>query len=74
MLKVEGGYMDYYQNIKQLIEDNIILKKKNRMIEENHTLKTYFEVGKNIVEAQGGDTKAQYGNDLINRWSVSLTI
>lgn len=65
--------MDYYGNIKKLIEDNIVLKKKNRMVEENHTLKTYFEVGKNIVEAQGGEKRAKYGDNLIKDWSIKLS-
>lgn len=65
--------MNYYENIKKLIEDNIVLQKTHKLIEENNTLKTYFEVGKNIVEAQGGEARAKYGNDLINKWSISLT-
>ena len=65
--------MNYYENIKTLIENNIILQKTHKLIEENNTLKTYFEVGKSIVEAQGGESRAKYGNELINKWSVSLT-
>ena len=65
--------MNYYENIKKLIEDNIVLQKTHKLIEETNTLKTYFEVGKNIVEAQGGESRAKYGNELINKWSVNLT-
>lgn len=25
------------------------------------------------MEAQGGESRAKYGNELINKWSVSLT-
>lgn len=57
--------MDYYKNIKNLIEKDIILKKKHRLIENNSTLKTYYEIGRNIVEAQGGEIRAKYGNGLI---------
>ena len=47
--------MDYLNNIKKLIEDNIVLKKKNRLYEDNHTLNTYFEIGRLLVDAQGGE-------------------
>ena len=36
--------MDYLNNIKQLIEKDIVLKKKYRLIENNSTLSTYFEL------------------------------
>ena len=65
--------MDYLKNIKELIEENIILIKKNRLYEENHRLNTYFNIGKLIVEAQGGEIRAKYGNGLIKEWSKELT-
>lgn len=63
----------YLNNIKELIEEDIILVKKNRLYEDNHKLRTYFNIGKLIVEAQGGSEHARYGNDLINKWSDELT-
>jgi len=65
--------MEYLNNIKQLIEKDIVLRKKNRFIENNSTLKTYFEIGRLIVEAQGGKERAKYGNGLIKNWSKILT-
>ena len=65
--------MDYLNNIKELIESDIVLKKKHRLIENNSTLTTYYEIGKLIVEAQGGETRAKYGNGLIKEWSNELT-
>lgn len=65
--------MEYLNNIKQLIEKDIVLRKKNRLIENNSTLKTYFEIGRLIVEAQGGKERAKYGNGLIKNWSKILT-
>lgn len=65
--------MDYYKNIQNLIEKDIVLKKKHKLIENDFTLKTYYEIGKNIVEAQGGKKHAKYGNNLINKWSKGLT-
>ena len=65
--------MEYLKSIKKLIENDIVLKKKHRLIEHNSTLNTYFEIGKLIVEAQGGEKRAKYGNGLIKTWSIILT-
>ena len=65
--------MNYLDDIKNLIEKDIVLKKKYRLIEENSRLNTYFEIGRLIVEAQGGETRAKYGNSLIKEWSKELT-
>jgi len=65
--------MNYLNNIKELIEKDIVLKKKHRLIETSSTLNTYFEIGRLIVEAQGGNTRAKYGNGLIKEWSKELT-
>ena len=65
--------MNYLNNIKALIEKDIVLKKKHKLIEENSKLTTYFKIGKLIVEAQGGESRAKYGNGLINEWSKELT-
>ena len=65
--------MNYLDNIKELIENDIVLKKKHKLIEENSTLNTYFEIGKLIIEAQGGEERAKYGNGLIKEWSKELT-
>jgi len=65
--------MNYLDNIKNLIEKDIVLKKKHKLIENNSTLNTYFEIGKLIIEAQGGKDKAKYGDGLIKEWSKELT-
>ena len=65
--------MEYLDNIKTLIEKDIVLKKKHKLIEENNTLNTYFEIGKLLIEAQGGEKRAKYGNQLIKEWSEELT-
>ena len=33
----------------------------------------YFEIGKLLIEAQGGEERAKYGNGLIKEWSIELT-
>ena len=65
--------MEYLKTIKELIEKDIVLKKKHRLIENNSTLATYFEIGRLIVEAQGGEKRAKYGNGLKKEWSEVLT-
>ena len=63
----------YYEEIEHLIKRNEI-DKKVRRLEENQTLaETYWQIGKIIVEAQGGCERAKYGNELIKKWSVKLT-
>ena len=65
--------MNYLNDIKNLIEKDIVLKKKHRLIEDNYTLNTYFEIGRLLVLAQGGEKRAKYGNGLIKEWSKELT-
>ena len=33
----------------------------------------YFEIGRLLVEAQGGEERAKYGNGLFKEWSIELT-
>ena len=65
--------MKYLDSIKELIEKDIVLKRKHKLIENNSTLTTYFEIGKLLVEAQGGENRAKYGNGIIKEWSKELT-
>ena len=64
---------EYLEEIEHLIKKNEISKKVRRL-EENHSLvETYWQIGRLIVEAQGGSTRAKYGNELIKKRSVKLT-
>ena len=63
----------YYKEIEHLIKRNEI-NKRVRKLEENQTLvTTYWEIGKILVEAQGGSSRVKYGNELIKKWSKKLT-
>ena len=65
--------MNYYNQVNTLIED-LEVNKKVRILQNNlETLLTYWNIGKLIVEAQGGTTRAKYGNKLIKEWSEKLT-
>ena len=61
--------MNYYKEIKNLIEE-----KEVRYLESNkETIKTYYEIGRLLIKAQGGEEKAKYGDGLIKKWSEKLT-
>ena len=63
----------YYNEIEHLIKKNEISKRARRLEENNDTVTNYWNVGRLIVEAQGGESRAKYGNELIKKWSVRLT-
>lgn len=65
--------MDYYNEIKNLIEIKEINTKVRNLEENNDTLKTYYEIGKLLIKAQGGEKRAKYGDNLIKDWSVKLS-
>ena len=63
----------YFKNIRGLIENNLVEEKKQDISKNHHKLKTYYNVGKEIVEAQGGEERAKYGNELIKKYSRKLS-
>lgn len=65
--------MNYFEEIEQYIKKNEV-NKRTRILEENYdTLENYWNIGKLIVEAQGGEKRAKYGNGLIKEWSNIYT-
>ena len=65
--------MNYYNEIKETLVKNEIYKKVKDYSKNKSDLNAYFEVGRLIVEAQGGEKYAKYGNELIKKWSIKLT-
>ncbi len=64
--------MNYYESIKQeFINNEINRKVKNYSINKSD-LNTYYNVGKMLIEAQGGESRAKYGNGLIKEYSKRL--
>jgi len=63
----------HYKNNRTLIENNLVEVKKNQISINHHTLLTYHNVGKELIEAQGGKEGAKYGNKLIKEYSIMLT-
>ena len=64
--------MDYYNEIKEQLISNEIVKKVKEYSINRSDLETYYNVGKLIVEAQGGEDRAKYGNNLIKEYTNKL--
>ena len=65
--------MNYYNEIKDTLVKNEVYKKIKDYSKNRSDLNTYFEVGRLIVEAQGGEARAKYGNKLIKEYAERLT-
>ena len=65
--------MNYFKNIEELIVENEANKKANALRDNSSTLFTYWTIGKLIVEAQGGEKRARYGDNLISEWGKKLS-
>ena len=65
--------MNYYNEIKDVLVKNEVYKKVKDYSQNRSDLNSYFEVGRLIVEAQGGEARAKYGNKLIKEYSERLT-
>ena len=65
--------MNYYDEIKNILIDNIIGRKVREYKSNQKDLEGYYNVGKLLIEAQGGETRAKYGNQLIKEYSERLT-
>ena len=64
--------MNYYNQIKEQLINNEVYKKVKDYSKNKNDLMTYYNVGKLIIEAQGGKERAKYGNGLINQFSKKL--
>ena len=65
--------MNYYNEIKEHLLNNEVYKKVKDYSKNRNELETYYNVGKLIIEAQGGETRAKYGDGLIKEYSKKLT-
>ena len=62
----------YYEEIEHLIKKNEISKRVRSLEANNDLVTTYWRIGKILMEAQGGEKRAKYGNELIKKWSIEL--
>ena len=65
--------MNYYDEIKNILVDNAIGRKVREYKSNQRDLESYYNVGKLLVEAQGGEERAKYGDGLIKEYSKRLT-
>ena len=65
--------MNYYNEIKNEIIDIETYKKVKDYSKNKRELDGYYKIGKMLIEAQGGENKASYGNKLIKEYAKMLT-
>ncbi len=65
--------MNYYNEIKDTLIKNEMYKKAKDYSKNKSDLNSYYEVGRLLIEAQGGEERAKYGNKLIKEYSERLT-
>ena len=65
--------MNYYKEIKKEIINNEVYKRVKDYSKNKNELSTYYNVGKLLIEAQGGEERAKYGDGLIKEYSKKLS-
>ena len=65
--------MNYYNEIKNILIDNEVYKKVKDYSKIKHELENYYKIGQLLIEAQGGEERAKYGDGLIKEYSKRLT-
>ena len=63
---------DYKKELIKLVEKTEINKGYHDYFKNKDLVNNYFEIGKLLIEAQGGEERAKYGNGLIKEWSAEL--
>ena len=66
--------MNYYNQIKEELINNETYKKVKDYSKNRSDLNTYYNVGKLLVEAQEGEKRAKYGDNLIKKYSEKLML
>ena len=64
---------NYYNEIKKELLNNEIYIKVKDYSKNRNELSTYYNVGKLLIEAQGGEDRAKYGDGLIKEYSLKLS-
>lgn len=64
---------NYYNEIKNELINNEIYKRVKDYSKNRNELSTYYNVGKLLIEVQGGEDRAKYGDNLIKEYSERLT-
>ncbi len=64
---------NYYDEIKNELINNEVYKRVKDYSKNRNELSTYYNVGKLLIEAQGGEDRAKYGDGLIKGYSLKLS-
>ena len=64
---------NYYDQIKDILINNEVYKKVKDYSKNRNDLESYYNVGKLLIEVQGGEERAKYGDGLIKEYSKKLT-
>ena len=64
---------NYYDEIKNELINNEVYKRVKDYSKNRNELSTYYNVGKILIEAQGGEDRAKYGDGLIKEYSLKLS-
>ena len=64
---------NYYNEIKNELLNNEAYKRVKDYSKNRNELSTYYNVGKLLIKAQGGEDRAKYGDGLIKEYSEKLT-
>ena len=59
-----------YGEIRELL---VLARQKTISVVNTAMVQTYWQIGKIIVEAQGGENRAAYGDELLKKISKKLT-
>ena len=65
--------IDYKNELIKLVERTEVNKGYHDYFKNKDLVNNYFEIGRLLVEAQGGEEQNKYGNKLIKPWSIELT-
>ena len=69
-MHVEADIMNYYEEIRKELVNNEVYKKVKDYSKNKSDLRTYYNVGKLIVDAQCGEKRTKYGDQLIKEHSL----
>ena len=62
-----------FLQIKEELVNNEVEKRVGNYFLNRNELNRYYNVGKLLIEAQGGENRAKYGDGLIKKYSEKLT-
>ena len=65
--------MNYYEEIKNIIEEREANKIVREIKDNREDLLSRWNIGKLLVDAQGGTFRAKYGTSIIKEWGKKFS-